>query len=765
MKRFTRVLSFVVALVCLSTVLCAHAVTTNSASLAADMNYYSPNIWQPVPMVSQELLYKGYIGGEGCQWMTFITFDQTDGSVAFGCVDVGGLVKSTDEGKTWTQSTIGIKSEGTTGVTVDPTNNDRVAVIGGSSAKNSSGGLYFSTDEGETWSPKVLDKIHGGRDYRRQIAFDASSYDATLNGCKVIYWVTENSDLITKGIYKSTDGGETWSLITDSTDYAGSNIAVHPETGDVYLTNANGLYKSTDGGTTFALTSLTASINYLCTIKTEPNKIYITASDDMYVYDTVSGVATAMNAVGYPEYATFISVSPSDPNMMVLQSDPYSLAGGQYSNKNYYSTDGGVNWSLATNDCSDSFMPFNIRPNPSSFHPLNSNIVLKLGGDFIMRSEDGGATYVMSNDGNNAVCVGGLFNFNVNNSDLISISSQDYNGAYSTDGGKTWTYINWSGLSWGGFAYGSYMINETTMVASVGTSWTSDRELVVTYDCGNTITHTGITVDGSAIGMGVPGDYNTVFFADYRSTDAGQTWTKMTNCTGVFSASNDGTILFGVNGANTAVISYDKGVTWEELLTLTLSSGQWVEDIAYNENTGNAYVVAGSNLYSVDIISKSVTTKSVGSYGIKSIAVDPNNNDIMYAACRNYSNYSNNSAMRSVDGGETWTCINRSENDGVDSPDGGRAVNYVRVNDDGEAWFVGHCRGIWKMSAPIVVKDGDANANGYFDSADYLIISGYSIDKVALNKLETPIADANGDGVVDSRDVLVLKQRLLGLAN
>ncbi len=753
MKKLLKVMSLILALACLCTAFSVSAVTTADSS----NSYRSNNIWQPVTLVSQEILDMGYTGGEGCQWMTYITMDHEDGNLAFATVDVGGMIKSTDGGKTWTQSTIGIKSEGTTGVEIDPTNKNRVIVIGGSSAKSAQGGLYMSTDAGESWNYMVTGlKIHGGRDFRRQIAFDVSSYDETLNGSKVIYWVTESSDLFTGGIYKSTDGGNTWNYIANSENYAGSNILVHPTTGYVYLSNSDGLYRSTNGGTSFSKV-LSASISYIANSAATPDKIYITATDDMYVYDTASNNSSKMEAVGYPTYATFISVSPVNSNKMVLQSD-YITNEKVYTNKNYYSVDGGKTWLEATSDKSGSFMPFNPRQNPSVFHPTNENIVIKLGGDCIMRSEDGGKTYKVSNGGNNAICVGGMFNFNLNNPDLVYISSQDYNGAFSVDSGKTWKFINWSGYSWGGYTYGAYIIDENTMVTGLASSWGSDRELVVTYDGGETITKTGIIVGGYDIAMGVPGDNNIVFFSDYRSSDAARTWTKMDGCTTVFTASPDGSMVFGMN-ENDAVISYDKGATWSTLATFSYP----VNDIAYSTASDCAYIVCNNYLYKVSVGTKAVNSMSFGSNYIKSIAVDPTNSDIMYAACKDYSNYSNDSAMRSVDGGETWTCINRSAGDGNPGPDGGRASGYVRVNSYGEAWFVTHCRGIWKMAAPVSAASGDVNENGVIDSNDYLVIKGYTLDKMELTVTQELLADVDENGVINSVDALMIKQKLLGI--
>ncbi len=657
----------------------------------------SKDIWRQMPFVTKAALNMGYTGGEGCQWMTFIAFDRTDGSTAYACVDVGGLLKSDDGGRSWNQSTIGLDTEGSTGVTVDPTNKNRVLVVGGASSQKSKNGLYLSTDQGFSWKPVQTLSVKGNRDFRRQIAFDESSYDETLGGCKVIYWSTENiSGLSRKGVYRSTDGGKTWSLLSGSSSYAGCNIAVHPKTGDLYLSNSNGLYKYTQS-TGFQKTSLTKNITYLAISKSTPDKLYITATDDMYVYDMSNASYAKMSSRNYPECATFITVSDSNPKIMVLQDDRLS-AKKEYYNTNYYSTDGGKTWTKSNNDYTGSFVPYNCRQNPSAIHPTDSNIVIKLGGDFIMRSTDGGKNYKLSNDGNSAMCVGGKFNFNQNNYNLISVSSQDYNGGYSSDGGKTWTYINWCGWTWGGYAYGAYMINETTMVAGTSDSWGGARTLCVTFDGGRSIKNTGLTVTGDTIGMGVPGDNNIVFFGEYRSTDAGRNWKSMSGCTAVYCASSDGSKLFGVNG-NSLVMSTNKGASWSTVATV---SGD-INDVAYSTDSNTAFAVAGGDMYRIDIATKKVSNVSVGIDSLKSVAVDPGNNNIMYTASGKPGvSYAHQSAWRSTDGGKTWECINRSVGDGRVGPDGGRAVSFVRVDGEGNAWFVGHCRGIWQISRPKV---------------------------------------------------------------
>ena len=663
---------------------------------------FSTDVWQPVPLITKEAREMGFAGGEGCQWLTGITFDKTDGSVAFCTVDTAAVFKSTDGGKSWSPCTVGVVGEGAASVTVDPTNNNRVVLVS-TMNKNYYGGIQLSTDQGETW--RHIDtaklKVNNKHDFRIQIAFSESSYDESINGCRDIYWVTnlyqEYAD--EGGIYKSTDGGEHWSHIPNTQQYERSNIAVQPRTGDVYLTNSNGLYKSTDGGASFELV-FEAEIKYHATTKSEPDNIYFTTGDTLYVYDTVTGTATKRNVSGYPEdYANFISVAPSDPDYMLVARDTVSPGTHlEWTQTNYYSHDGGRTWHKAESDFSGLFIPNQPRENPTSFHPADPNIVIKLGGDFIMRSEDGGANYKLASDGYNVMCIGGGFNFNVNNPNLIAVSSQDYNGGFSTDGGYTWTYLNWSGFTWGGFTYGTYMINETSIVAGLSSGWYTEREIVTTFDGGKTINHTGIKTKKPTNAIGIKGDENTVFYSDYRSTDAGRTWTQMEGCDAAFAQNADGSVIIGLFGNDTIVTSRDKGSTWQVLATVPMSEGQKIEDIAYRNTTGKVYATSNDKLHEIDLLTGDCN--STDWKGIRSISFDPDYDNIVYASVKNLANYSDDSAYRSIDGGKTWTCINTSPIDGRKGPDGGRATNFVRVDSKGCPWYVGHCRGLWKMPRP-----------------------------------------------------------------
>src|SRR6266478_4242521 len=127
-----------------------------------------------------------------------------------------GIYRSNDAGKTWTH--LGLKDgQQIPALAIDPTNPDRLfaAVLGHPYGPNEERGIFRSTDGGKNWQ-KVLykDANTGGADVlidpsNPQVVY-ASLWEARLGP-----WEDSNSYESTGGgLFKSTDGGNTWNKIT-----------------------------------------------------------------------------------------------------------------------------------------------------------------------------------------------------------------------------------------------------------------------------------------------------------------------------------------------------------------------------------------------------------------------------------------------------------------------------------------------------------------------------------------------------------------------
>ncbi len=130
-----------------------------------------------------------------------------------------GMYKSTDAGKTWTH--IGLAGTRQIGrVVVDPANANRVyvAALGHVYDANPERGVYRSTDGGATWK-KIL---FNTKDPNNVGAIDLAIDPKNPRVLYASLWATRRppwsvyapSNLPGSGLYKSTDGGDTWKQLT-----------------------------------------------------------------------------------------------------------------------------------------------------------------------------------------------------------------------------------------------------------------------------------------------------------------------------------------------------------------------------------------------------------------------------------------------------------------------------------------------------------------------------------------------------------------------
>jgi photosystem II stability/assembly factor-like uncharacterized protein len=127
-----------------------------------------------------------------------------------------GVYKSTDAGKTWTH--LGLRdSQMIAMIDVDPANPNRlfVAALGHPYGPNAERGIFRSTDGGQTFQ-KVLfkDEYTSGNDVRIDPS-DPNTVYATLWQQQQAFIEGQGFGGAGMGIFKSTDGGTTWRQLTD----------------------------------------------------------------------------------------------------------------------------------------------------------------------------------------------------------------------------------------------------------------------------------------------------------------------------------------------------------------------------------------------------------------------------------------------------------------------------------------------------------------------------------------------------------------------
>lgn len=168
-----------------------------------------------------------------------------------------GVYKSIDAGKTWTH--LGLRDgQQIPQIAVDPANPDRlfVAVLGHPYGPNAERGIYRSTDGGKSFE-KVLykDENTGANDVKVDPANPQIVY-AGLWEARQGPWENAQWGGTTGGIFKSTDGGNTWHKLTQGLPTAGvieANLAIAPSQPDrlyaaVAFGRTGGIYRSDDAG-------------------------------------------------------------------------------------------------------------------------------------------------------------------------------------------------------------------------------------------------------------------------------------------------------------------------------------------------------------------------------------------------------------------------------------------------------------------------------------------------------------------------------------
>jgi photosystem II stability/assembly factor-like uncharacterized protein len=182
-----------------------------------------------------------------------------------GQVD-GGVWKSDDYGRTWNPIFDGQPSQSIGAIAVAPSNPNIVYVASGEGLHRPDlsvgDGIYRSPDAGKTWEHLGL------RDGEQIPALAVDPHDANTLFAAVLghpYGANEE-----RGIYRSTDGGATWTkVLFKDARTGGADVQIDPsnpsvvyaslweetlgpwEDGNSYDGTAGGLFKSTDGGTTW----------------------------------------------------------------------------------------------------------------------------------------------------------------------------------------------------------------------------------------------------------------------------------------------------------------------------------------------------------------------------------------------------------------------------------------------------------------------------------------------------------------------------------
>ncbi len=281
------------------------------------------------------------------------------------------------------------------------------------------------------------------------------------------------------GIWKSTNNGVTWRPVFDDKRVISMGmLAIAPTdtqqvwagTGEPNSRNSiepgGGIYKSTDGGITWTLKGLekTEAIGRVVVHPTNPNTVFVAAlgatwrsNPERGLYRTTDGGTTWQMVKFVSDKAGFIDVAinQKDPNILFASSwerlrTPYSLKSGGPGSALWKSTDGGTTWTEVKGGGWPDGLKGRInldinRANPNVIYAMVEGTGLDAKGSYepsrtprdngLWRSTDGGATWTKMNSINVRPFYYSQVRSDPKNPDRVYFSSTDLQ--VSDDGGKT----------------------------------------------------------------------------------------------------------------------------------------------------------------------------------------------------------------------------------------------------------------------------------------------------------------------------------------
>ena len=341
--------------------------------------------------------------------VTALAVHPSQPNIIYAGAALGGILKSTDTGVTWTPISDAVPSLSVGDLAIDPVDPNRLYF--GTGEANASGdsydgtGIYRTTDGGATWENIGLPNSH----HIGKIAIHPTNPNRIFAAATGKLFGTNPE----RGIYRSLDGGDSWQqvhFVTDST--AAIDVAINPTNPDIVYAAmwerirrpqfrkvgglTSGIWRSTDGGDTWARLS--------------------------------GGLPAPSQTIG----RIGLAIAPSNPNTVYASycDNPGYLIGF------YRTTDGGTTWSSRLiSPGTDAFSGFGWYFGKIWAHPSNATTVYF--GDVEMWKSTDGAAHWISIIGSMHVDMHAWFQ-NPSNVNYV-VNGNDGGVFTSTNGGNAWT--------------------------------------------------------------------------------------------------------------------------------------------------------------------------------------------------------------------------------------------------------------------------------------------------------------------------------------
>jgi photosystem II stability/assembly factor-like uncharacterized protein len=443
------------------------------------------------------------------------------------------------------------------------------------------------------------------------------------------------------GVWKTTNGGSTWTNLTDDLPIIGvSSIAIHPSNGNIiYIATGDadgndtpsiGVMKSTDGGATWNTTGLNwemsqdRQISVLLIHPTNPD--ILVAATSIGIYKTTNaGSSWSLSASGFFRDLEF---KPNSPSTMYATG-----RGSNSSHQVFVSTNTGSSWSQSTTFSGKGRVAIAVSAaNPNFVAAVTCNTSNGFGGFYT--STNSGSSFSLKYSSSSKNLLGWDINGNdtggqgwydlaitvsPTNANLINVGG--VNNWQSTDGGSKWT---------------------------INTMWYSTGQVPTVHaDKHYLVYH--------------PGQSGTMFECNdggiYKTTNGGASWTDLTN-----GMANTQFYKIGVSQTNASYVvagAQDNGTKLKTSTSWTnIGGGDGMECIIdpTNENIQYYSLYYGQITRRVNgatsKISDNVPGKPQGAW-VTPYVLDPSNAQTILIGYKN--------VYRSTNRGDSWSNISNGQ--------------------------------------------------------------------------------------------------------
>ncbi|MBI3473855.1 MAG: hypothetical protein HY013_21070, partial [Candidatus Solibacter usitatus] len=242
-----------------------------------------------------------------------------------------GIERSSDGGSTWT---LVFGSRPAWNVFFAPGGGTAYAAISQSYVNPGKTPVVVSRDDGLTWSPGSgtgSSALPGNSSYTT-LALAPSNPNVLYAG------LSDNGGLTFAGLFRSADGGASWTKLTATPPYCTPqcwwypSLAVHPRDANIAFAGGLNLYRSLDGGASWKNVQLSSDGSFEQPYVDHHALAFSKSGDVLYVGADGGAVRTANSAaasgIAWQNLNATLAITQFYSGMSILQSDPYSLAAG-----------------------------------------------------------------------------------------------------------------------------------------------------------------------------------------------------------------------------------------------------------------------------------------------------------------------------------------------------------------------------------------------------------------------------------------------------